>query len=300
MARVPYIWPEQYDAAFCFTIDMDAESPQLWRNRNQASLSMNELEQRRYGMREGIWNLFDVLRRYEVHATCFVPVFEAETRPWLLESIAEEEHEIGLHGVLHEVVSELSRDQFCEIIERGVDAVVSRTGKRPKGFRSPSWEMPLWALEVLREKGISYDSSLSGYDHPYSLDGLVELPIQWPLDDPVFFRFVSSGASRWAPFFTSDAARGWVEICEGIEMAHGSAITTVHPWVTGRSSRIRLAEALLEHARSAERLWVCTAEELAAYHASSSNMALFDEAGTPPQFDGFLSTAAAENRPPKG
>ncbi len=286
--KVSYAWPDQYDAAFCFTIDVDAESPQLWRNRSQRSLSMSELEQRRYGMREGIWNLFEVLRRYEVRATCFVPVYEAETRPWLLESIAREGHEIGLHGVLHEVVSELSPDSFREIIERGIDTVVKQTGKRPKGFRSPAWEMTPWAFHILREKGIAYDSSLSGYDHPYSLDGIVELPVQWPLDDTVFFRFTGSGAARWAPFFTSDAARGWVEFCKGIELAHGSAIPTVHPWVTGRTSRIQLAASLLEHARNADRLWICTAEELAEYHASSSNMAAFSESAKLPQFDCYL------------
>ena len=33
--KEPYRWPENIRAAFCFTIDVDAESPQLWRGRRQ-------------------------------------------------------------------------------------------------------------------------------------------------------------------------------------------------------------------------------------------------------------------------
>ena len=280
--KQPYIWPASIQAAFCFTIDVDAESPQLWRSRNQSSLSMNELEQRCYGLREGIWHLLEILKRHDVRATCFVPAHEAETRPWLLETLAAAGHEIGLHGVLHEVVSDLSPDQFSEIVEKGIETVVRMTGLRPLGFRSPSWEMTPWAFDVLRRAGILYDSSLSGYDHPYSLGQTIEIPIQWTLDDAVFFRYAGTGADRWAPRTTSETAGSWLEICAGIERFGGSVVTTVHPWLTGRSGRIPLAEALLEHARNTDGLWVCTTGELAAYHARSSNSDRFRESATLP------------------
>ncbi len=273
--KEPYRWPENIRAAFCFTIDVDAESPQLWRGRRQTSLSMNELEQRRYGLREGIWNLLETLRRYEVRATCFVPVYEAETRPWLLEALARDNHEIGLHGVLHEVVSELTPDEFARIVEKGVETVVRRTGTKPAGFRSPAWEMTPWAFDVLQKAGLSYDSSLSGHDHPYSLDDTIEIPIQWPIDDAVFFRYSGTGNDRWPPRSTAETVKSWLDVCEGIERHGGAVIPTVHPWLTGRSYRIPLAEALLEHARNTAGLWICTAGELAAYHAASPNLGSF-------------------------
>ena len=272
-----YRWPENIRAAFCFTIDVDAESPQLWRGRHQASLSMNELEQRRYGLREGIWHLLEILRRYEVQATCFVPVYEAETRPWLLEALARDNHEIGLHGVLHEMVSELNVAQFADIVEKGVETVVRMTGTKPAGFRSPAWEMTPWAFDVLQQAGLTYDSSLSGHDHPYALDETIEIPIQWPLDDAVFFRYSGTGADRWQPLSTDAVVKSWLDICRDIEGHGGSAVTTVHPWLTGRSYRVRLAESLLEHACNSSGLWICTAGQLAAYHAASSNLETFRE-----------------------
>ena len=275
--KQPYRWPENIHAAFCFTIDVDAESPQLWRSRRLPSLSMNELEQRRYGLREGIWNLLELLRRYDVRATCFVPVHEAETRPWLLEALARDNHEIGLHGVLHEVVSELEPDEFAGIVEKGMETVVRMTGTRPVGFRSPAWEMTPWAFDVLQKAGLLYDSSLSGHDHPYSLDDTIEVPIQWPLDDAVFFRYSGTGSDRWPPRSTTETVKSWLEVCKGIESHGGAAVPTVHPWLTGRSYRTPLAEALLEYARNAEGLWICTVKELAAYHAASPNLDTFRE-----------------------
>lgn len=293
--KQPYVWPESVRAAFCFTIDVDAESPQLWRNRKQPSLSMNELEQRFYGLREGIWNLLDLLARYEVRATCFVPVHEAVTRPWLLETLVKAGHEIGLHGVLHEVVSELTRDQFAEIVEKGLETVVQYTGKKPSGFRSPAWEMTPWAFDVLHKAGIAYDSSLSGNDHPYSLGDTTEIPIQWPLDDAVFFRYAGTGADRWAPRSTADTADSWLNVCESIERFGGSVVTTVHPWLTGRSYRTGLAESLLKHARNTPGLWICTAGELAAYHASSQNYENFMEELNPPFLSQGRPTQPKEN-----
>jgi len=41
----------------------------------------------------------------------------------------------------------------------------------PKGFRSPSWEMTAFMLAELKKRGL-YDTSLMGFDHPYTIDGL--------------------------------------------------------------------------------------------------------------------------------
>ena len=71
--KMTYDWPQNHSCAFCFTIDVDAESPQIWRSRTTGIKALQQLEQRRYGLREGIWNLLDLLDKYEVKATCFVP-----------------------------------------------------------------------------------------------------------------------------------------------------------------------------------------------------------------------------------
>ena len=266
----PYAW-DPHVSALCFTIDVDAESPQLWRSRATGVKGLNQLEQRRYGLRQGIWHLLDCLAARQVAATCFVPLYEAASRPWLLEALGAGGHEIGLHGHMHETVTDISTERFREIMEESLEAVTRITGRRPMGFRSPAWEMTPGALAVLRDLGLLYDSSLSGYDHPYEWEGLVELPIQWPLDDAVCFRFIGSGTDHWLPLSTQDATASWLDTCRAIHAHGGLCVTTVHPWLSGRSYRVGLAEAVLDYAVSTPGLWVATASEVAARHLDSAN-----------------------------
>ena len=272
-----YIWPKGYNSAFAFTIDVDAESPQIWRSRETGIKGLNQLEQRRYGLREGIFNLLDVLERFEVKATCFVPCFEAETRPWLLETIVSRGHEVALHGYYHEVPGQLPTARFREITEKCIEFFQKNLGKKPVGFRSPSWEMTGSSLAVLRDLGLSYDSSVSGYNHPYELDGLMEMPIQWSLDDAVFIRYVGGGVDSAPPRFTKDVIEGWIDVSSAICAHGGLAVSTVHPWLTGRPGRLHLAEKLLEHFRKTPGVWMPTMQELATYHESSANKDVFAE-----------------------
>ena len=46
-----YHWPEGRDSAFCFTVDVDADSPYLWSQRApEATRSLGQLEQRSPGV----------------------------------------------------------------------------------------------------------------------------------------------------------------------------------------------------------------------------------------------------------
>lgn len=277
-----YTWPNGYSSAFSFTIDVDAESPQIWRSRATGIKGLNQLEQRRYGLREGIFNLLDLLDRYGVRGTCFVPGYEATTRPWLLETLATRGHEVGLHGWYHEMVADLTNERFREVLEKAITLFQSILGTKPAGFRSPSWEMTSESLGVLADLGLLYDSSLSGYDHPYEIGGMAEIPIQWPLDDAVFFRFVGGGVDHWQPSSTAAQCEDWVNFGTSICQYGGVAVSTMHPWLTGRPSRLSLAKVLLEHFTGAKGVWVATLAEIATFHNSSVNKGAYSESAEIP------------------
>ncbi len=271
-----YTWPQGYTSAFSFTIDVDAESPQLWRAREHGIQGLNELEQRRFGLRQGIFNLLELLEKHGCKATCFVPVYESTTRPWLLERIAQGGHEIGLHGFYHEVPAQLGAARFHDITAQCLDFFTKNLGYTPVGYRSPSWELTPSNLTSLKELGLRYDSSLSGYDHPYQLNGITEIPIQWPLDDAVFIRYAGVGNDRWAPHFTHTVTQGWLDYARGVAQYGGVAVCTVHPWLTGRPGRIALAEKMLEYALQDSTIWVASTGEIADYHQSSMNYNTFN------------------------
>ena len=105
-ASAAYEWPQGTTSAFCFTIDVDAESPYQWSLPEGAPAALGQIEQRLFGPRVGIWRLLDLLDRYDIRATMFVPGLVAKNHPELLPAFVERGHEIGLHGYFHEIATE--------------------------------------------------------------------------------------------------------------------------------------------------------------------------------------------------
>lgn len=58
-----YEWPAGKRSAFCFTVDVDAESPYQWSIKDQTPppRALGQMEQRLFGPRVGIWRLLDLL-----------------------------------------------------------------------------------------------------------------------------------------------------------------------------------------------------------------------------------------------
>ncbi len=107
--------------------------------------------------------LLSLLRSHGVRATFFVLGYIAEREPGLVRAIAREGHEVGLHGHLHRRIFEMSPAEFDEDLVRSQAAVSAAAGTDVVGYRAPEWSMrphTLWALSVLRKRGILYDSSM--------------------------------------------------------------------------------------------------------------------------------------------
>jgi hypothetical protein len=81
--------------------------------------------------------------------------------------------------------------------------------------------MTLDQLALLKELGLKYDSSLMGYEHPYSIDGVCEIPVQWLIDDAIYFKFMGDGSDRWHPANPVSIAQSWIEEFEGIRSMAG-------------------------------------------------------------------------------
>jgi len=162
--------------------------------------------------------LLCLLERARLHATFFVLGYVADEFPDVVRRVADAGHEIALHGYYHRQVFRLSPDAFREDVLRGRDAVEAAGGRRPIGYRAPMFSIngsALWALEVLRDLGFRYDSSvfptrnmLYGYPdaprlpyRPWAGDGFVEFPlstvrllgVNWPLAGGFYLRALPVG-----------------------------------------------------------------------------------------------------------
>lgn len=94
-----------------------------------------------------------------VRATCFILGWVADKCPALIKRIAQAGHEIASHGYNHDLIYNLSHDQFRDDIHRAKALVEDLTGARIRGYRAPSFSITDWAVDILHEEGFTYDSS---------------------------------------------------------------------------------------------------------------------------------------------
>jgi len=270
-----YNWPDGKKCAFVFSVDIDAESPFLWDNRGKKVVGLGELEQRRFGPREGLYRLTDLLAEFNAHGSFYVPGIVADTYPEILPFLIENGHETGLHGYYHERVEQLTPEQNAAVLDKSIKTYQRHTGMMPRAYRSPAWELTPELIALLINRGIEYDSSLMGFDHPYSIGGLVEVPVQWVLDDAIYFKFSGGGKDPWHPASPETVFDRWVEEFEGQREFGGLFMLTCHPWISGRAQRIRLLRRLMTHIAQYDDVWWATAAQIAVHHQASEQCASF-------------------------
>jgi polysaccharide deacetylase family protein (PEP-CTERM system associated) len=104
-----------------------------------------------------------LLRENGAHATFFVLGYIAAREPGLIRTIAREGHELATHGHFHRRIFEMSPGEFEEDLVRSIDAISEASDSPVIGYRAPEWSIrpnTLWALSILRKRGILYDSSM--------------------------------------------------------------------------------------------------------------------------------------------
>lgn len=260
-----FVWPDGKRCAVAVTFDVDGESSPLAHDPQSGHRKLTSISVGAYGPIVGVPRILESLRRADLRGTFFIPGFTAELHPETVDSILEGGHEIGHHGYLHERPNLLSDEEEEAVLARGIEVLEHLTGNRPTGYRSPAWELKPGSPALLKRYGFRYDSSLMGNDIPYlvQLDGglgsLLELPIQWILDDYPHYNGAGGISSPEKVFEV------WSSEFAGYYRYSGAFILTMHPFVSGRPSRVMLLERMIEYINGFDGVWWATLEEIAAY-----------------------------------
>lgn len=260
-----FVWPEgqRCAAMLCFDVDGEttalSEDPQLARRRTLMS-------QCEYGPRIGVPRLLGLLEHLAVPATFFIPGYIAEHHPKMVEAIVARGHEVGLHGYLHEKLASLTEAEEEAILVRCIELLQRLTGKRPVGFRAPWFETNPWTADLLMRHGVGYCASEMGDDVPYvHPNGLVEIPGQWLLEDWEQFAFNADPAWGSIPENCAKVFDLWWKEFEAMYDYGCCFVLTLHPWLSGRPSRVRLLEELVRAMQAKPGVWFARGGELAAY-----------------------------------
>ncbi|HSG06983.1 MAG TPA: polysaccharide deacetylase [Longimicrobiales bacterium] len=260
----PSEWPGGARVAVLLSFDVDNETVQGLRD---GTVSVGPLSQGEYGHRVALPRILRLLEQEDVPATFFFPAWSLKLAPEQAQWIqADEMHEIAVHGWIHERNSALDEPTERRLLEAAVETVTGITGRRPVGYRAPSWNFSPNTLSIVRDLGFLYESSLMADDRPYELvqngeaTGLVELPVEWILDDAPLFN--PQGNSYSPP---RDVAQVWMDEFDKAWEEGTMFLLTLHPHVSGHRSRIVALEMLLDHMKAKGGVWFATHEEAARY-----------------------------------
>jgi peptidoglycan/xylan/chitin deacetylase (PgdA/CDA1 family) len=210
--------------------------------------------------------ILDLLKKYRVASTWFIPGHTLETYPEHCKRVFDAGHEIGHHGWTHLPPNDMSREQEEAGLVRANEQIKRLSGRYARGYRSPSWDLSPHSVELMLKHGFFYESSMMGNDHmPYrvrlgdviELDKpavfgqptrLIEMPVSWTLDDYPHFEFLRTKATILPGLMNANAVLdNWINDFRYMKASTGWGILnyTFHPFVIGRGHRMMALEKLL-------------------------------------------------------
>jgi peptidoglycan-N-acetylglucosamine deacetylase len=230
----PKSWPNGAKVAVSFSFDVDTEP--VWMGF-QKQTSPSYMSRGEFGARVGMPRVMKLLEKHEINATFFIPAVSMLLHPEIVPAILKHPtYEIGFHSYVHENPLDLT----------------------------PS------TIKLVQEMGFLYESSMMADDRPYRLiaegkdTGLVELPVEWILDDWPYFQ-VSWPSKHVSMRNAEDVYSIWKEEFDGAYEEGTAYILTMHPQVIGHRYRIQMLDRLITYMKSKPGVWFATHEEIARY-----------------------------------
>ena len=262
----PARWKDGARCAVALSFDSDHDTNEL----RDGGKSIGRMSWGQYGNRVGVPRIIELLDRYGIKASFYVPAVAALLYPDEQKRLVAEGHEIGIHGWIHELNSVLPYEAERDLMFRSTDTLEKITGVRPVGLRTPSWDFSPNTLRIETELGLLYDSSLMADEDCYDLvmdgksTGIVEVPVEWVRDDAVYFMMNRFQSLR--PYTQpKDVLEIFLREFDAAYQAGGLFQLTLHPHIITPRSRIWILEEVIRHAHAKGDVWFATHAEVAAY-----------------------------------
>jgi polysaccharide deacetylase family protein (PEP-CTERM system associated) len=203
-------------------------------------VSTNDWETMEHRVSRNTETLLSLLADHDTCATFFVVGWVAERYPQMVKNIHAQGHTIGCHSYWHRKVYDLTPEEFRSDTRRAKTILEDIIGQPVVGYRAPSYSVTtksLWALDILRELGFTYDSSIFPiYHDTYGIpqaprfayrhaNGLLEYPLSTAQLMGYKIPVSGGGYFRLFPYWFTRAALKSINRGDGKPF-----VFYVHPW----------------------------------------------------------------------
>ncbi|HXT68839.1 MAG TPA: polysaccharide deacetylase [Vicinamibacterales bacterium] len=258
----PKAWPNGAKVAVLLSFDTDTEAPLL----RDGTTSPTSLSASDYGAQSGMPRILSMLDRHQIPSTFFMTAVDAMLHPEMVAAIKKSgRHEIGVHGWIHETPTRLSAEEEERLLDQAIEYLTKVSGKKPVGYRAPSWAFSSSTLDLILKKGFLYDSSLQALDEPYEVmsrgknTGLIELAIDWTLTETPF---LGQNGRMAVPELLYKLYR---DEFDGAYKEGTLFVLTLHPYLSGHRAPMKHLEEFVAYMKSKPNVWFATGAQIADY-----------------------------------
>ncbi len=259
------------------SVGVDVDAVAGWLGSYGGEDSTSDISRGVFAGEVGVPRLVKLFDRLNIKVTWFVPGHSIETFPEQIKLVADAGHEIGLHGYSHENPMVMTPEQEEAVLDKTIDLVRRLTGRAPRGYVAPWWEVSPVTADLLLAKDIVYDHSFMHDDFsPYYLRAgdtwtkidyskpaahwmkplvrgrrtrLVEIPASWYLDDLPPMMFIKKAPNSHGFVNPRQLEEIWRDQFDWVyrEMDYAAFTLTVHPDVSGRPQVLLMLERIIAH-----------------------------------------------------
>jgi len=216
----------------------------------------------------GARRILALLEKHGIRATWFIPGVIIDTYEAICAEVVAAGHEIAHHGYSHLVPASMPPEREEAEMVRAIESIRRISGKAPRGYRSPAWDLSPVTIDLLIKHGFRYETSMMGDDYtPYfarrgdqatvdepfifgETTELLEIPISWTLDDYPHFEFIRTPTSILPGLANASAVfENWLDDFRYMTQNYdwGILTYTCHPFVIGRGHRMLALEKLIRN-----------------------------------------------------
>lgn len=275
-----------------FGVDIDAVAG--WIGSYGGADSPSDIQRGVWAGQVGVPRLLKMFKRHGLKTSWFIPGHSIETFPDECAMVAADGHEIGAHGYLHENPVAMTAAQEEDVLARSVELVTELSGRAPRGYVAPWWELSSNTPDLLLKYGFEYDHSQGFKDfvpfyarsgdswttidyskqaaewmkpmvHGAEID-LVEIGANWYVDDLPPMMFMKASPNSHGFVNPRDIEELWRDQFDWVyrELDYAIFPITIHPDVSGRPQVLLMLERLIDYINGHEGVRWMTMEETAA------------------------------------
>ena len=275
VSRPDYDWPEGRRLAFYFALNIEhfafakglGHSPVV--SRVDPQPDVRSYAWRDYGLRVGIWRIFDILDDLELPACHLLNSMACEEYPEVIEKIRARGDEVIAHGRTNaERQGTLFEREEAALIREATETIARHVGTRPEGWMGPWRSESTVTSDLLKEAGYTYTMDWPCDDQPIWMRTRAGplLAIPYPVE-------VNDNPAMVAKFhtaqeFTEMIIDNFEQMLIDSEKHPLIFPISVHTFVVGQPFRVlqlRKALAYIARHRERDKVWFTTPGQIARH-----------------------------------